>query len=145
MSADAPRTVNSVNAPPTLLFDGVCNLCNTSIQFVIRRDPPPAIFRFAALQSEAGRRLQREHGLDEHALNTVVLVENGVAYVRSTAALRTARRLGFPWSLAYAFIVVPRPVRDAIYNWISRNRYRWFGQRDACMIPTPELRSRFLD
>lgn len=130
---------------PILLFDGVCNLCNGVTQFVIRRDPPPAKFRFAALQSQAGRRLQREHGLEEGALDTFVLIEDGVAYVRSTAALRVARRMGAPWSLAYAFIVVPRPLRDALYRWISRNRYRWFGVRDACMVPTPELRSRFLE
>lgn len=142
--------MTSTSAPgdaqhPTVLFDGVCNLCNSSIQFVIRRDPAPATFRFAALQSEAGRRLQREHGLDEHALDTVVLIEDGSAFVRSSAALRIARRLGFPWSLASALLIVPRPIRDAVYGWISRNRYRWFGQRDACMVPTPELRSRFLD
>jgi predicted DCC family thiol-disulfide oxidoreductase YuxK len=130
---------------PTVLFDGVCNLCNGLVQFVIRRDPPPPRLRFAALQSEAGTRLVQLHGRGDSARASVVLVEGGRAYAESTAVLRTLRRLGFPWSLCYAAIVVPRPVRDAVYCFVARHRYRWFGKRDACMVPTPELRSRFLD
>ncbi len=128
-----------------VLFDGVCNLCNGLVQFVIRRDPAPARFRFAALQSNAGQQLLREHGLSTVDLDTFVLVEAGVARVRSTAALRLLKRLGLPWSLAWSFIIVPRPLRDAVYRFVARNRYRWFGVRESCMVPTPELRSRFLE
>ena len=115
-----------------ILFDGVCNLCNSSVQFVIRRDRR-ARFKFAPLQSQG-----------EAAGDSIVLVDNGRRYTRSTAALRIARHLDFPWNLAYALIVVPRPLRDAAYDFIARRRYRWFGRRDVCMTPTPELRSRFL-
>lgn len=128
-----------------VLFDGVCNLCNGLVQFVIRRDPAPARFRFAALQSQAGQQLLREHGLSTVDLDTFVLIEAGVAHVRSTAALRLLKRLGLPWSLAWSFIVVPRPLRDAVYRFVARNRYRWFGVRESCMVPKPELRSRFLE
>jgi predicted DCC family thiol-disulfide oxidoreductase YuxK len=130
---------------PIVLFDGVCNLCNGLVQFVIRRDPPPARLRFAALQSNAGQQLLREHGLSTVDLDTFVFIEAGVAHVRSTAALRLLKRLGLPWSLAWCAVIVPRPLRDAVYRWISRNRYRWFGVRESCMVPSAELRSRFLD
>lgn len=130
---------------PILLFDGVCNLCNGVTRFVIRHDPSPARFRFAALQSAAGRRLLREHGLPEEELDTFVMVDGGRAYVRSTAALRTLKKLGLPWSLAYAAIIVPAPLRDLVYRFIARHRYRWFGTRAECMVPTPEIKARFLD
>lgn len=125
-----------------ILFDGVCNLCNGFVQFVIARDPARR-FRFASLQSEAGRRSLEAAGAG-HSAETVVLVEDGRAFTRSTAALRIARRLRFPWPLAFALIVMPRPLRDQVYDWVARNRYRWFGKRDVCMVPTPELRDRFL-
>ena len=125
-----------------ILFDGVCNLCNGFVQFVIARDPARR-FRFASLQSEAGRRSLEAAGAGNSA-ETVVLVEDGRAFTRSTAALRIARCLRFPWPLAFALIVVPRPLRDQVYDWVARNRYRWFGKRDVCMVPTPELRDRFL-
>jgi predicted DCC family thiol-disulfide oxidoreductase YuxK len=126
-----------------LLFDGVCNFCNASVNWIIQRNKRRR-FRFAALQSAAGERLQREHGLDPHQLDTMVLVENGRAYLRSTAGLNTMRDLGFPYSLAYAFIVVPRPIRDFVYTAFANRRYGWFGKQDECMIPTPEIRDRFL-
>jgi predicted DCC family thiol-disulfide oxidoreductase YuxK len=130
---------------PILLFDGVCNLCNAITQFVIRRDPTPARFRFAALQSEAGQRLLREHGLPPDDFDTFVLVDQGTAFVRSSAALRVLKHLGFPWAMLYPLMIVPRPLRDAVYRFIARNRYRWFGKREACMMPTDEIRSRFLE
>jgi predicted DCC family thiol-disulfide oxidoreductase YuxK len=130
---------------PVILFDGVCNLCSGIVQFVIRHDPPPGQFKMAALQSEAGQRLLREHGLPTDDFDSFVLIEPGGAYVRSTAALRVTRRLGFPRSLAYGLIIVPRPLRDVVYRWIARNRYRWFGQREACLMPDAELRARFLE
>lgn len=131
---------------PILLFDGLCNLCNGVTKFVIRHDPSPGRFRFAALQSEAGQRLLRQHGRPSDDLDSFIIIE-GVpprAYVRSTAALRTLKKLGLPWSLLYALIIVPTPIRDAVYRWIARHRYRWFGKRDVCMTPTPDVQSRFL-
>ncbi|MEW5927897.1 MAG: thiol-disulfide oxidoreductase DCC family protein [Gemmatimonadota bacterium] len=126
-----------------VLFDGVCNLCNGSVQFIVRHDPAGR-FRFASLQSEAGQALLRRHGLDPTDLFSVILVEGGRAYARSDAALRIARGLTGPWRAAGALRAVPRPLRDAAYGWVARNRYRWFGKQEACMIPTPELRARFL-
>ena len=128
---------------PVILFDGVCNLCNGFVQFVIQRDPE-GHFQFAALQSETGRALVEEHGLDPNRIDTVVLVENGRAHLRSDAALRIASGLGGPWPLSQAFFIVPRFIRNGVYNFIAARRYRWFGEKDQCMIPTPELRSRFL-
>jgi predicted DCC family thiol-disulfide oxidoreductase YuxK len=126
-----------------VLFDGVCNLCNGSVQFIVRHDPAGR-FRFASLQSEAGQALLRRHGLDPDDLFSVILVEGGRAYARSDAALGIARGLSSAWRAAGALRVVPRPLRDAVYGWVARNRYRWFGKQEACMIPTPELRARFL-
>jgi predicted DCC family thiol-disulfide oxidoreductase YuxK len=126
-----------------ILFDGVCNLCNAGVRFVIERDPAKR-FRFAALQSDAAATILRQVQRGGELPDSVVLVENDRLYVRSTAALRVARRLRFPWSLAWGFIVVPRPLRDWVYDVVARKRYGWFGKRDACMVPTPELRERFL-
>lgn len=128
---------------PVILFDGVCNFCNGSIDFIAKRDPAGR-FRFASLQSEAGRQLLRNHGLPENDLDTMVLVDTDGAHVRSTAGLRIVRGLRPPWPLLYAFIVLPRPLRDALYNVIARNRYRWFGKRETCRLPTPAERDRFL-
>jgi predicted DCC family thiol-disulfide oxidoreductase YuxK len=126
-----------------ILFDGVCNLCNGAVQFVIERDPA-ARFGFAALQSPVAARLMGSGGSGSR-LDSIVLLEDGRVWTQSTAALRIARRLRFPWPAAYAMIVVPRPLRDWIYNLVARNRYRWFGQREMCMVPTPALRARFLE
>ncbi len=126
-----------------VLFDGVCNLCNGSVQFIIARDPGGRL-RFAALESEAARRLLTECGVREALPDSVVLVEGGTVYTRSSAALRIARRLRFPWPMLYGLRIVPPVLRDAVYDFIARNRYRWFGKREVCMIPTPEFRSRFL-
>jgi predicted DCC family thiol-disulfide oxidoreductase YuxK len=129
---------------PIILFDGVCNLCNGFVQFVIRYDKK-GNFRFASLQSDYAASLP---GLEEGVvseLSTVVLQDGDRYYFKSTAALRIARMLGFPFSLAYVFIILPVPLRDAIYDWVARNRYAWFGKRDECWLPTPELKSRFLE
>jgi predicted DCC family thiol-disulfide oxidoreductase YuxK len=132
--------------PPLVLFDGVCNLCNGVVNFVIDRDPD-AVFRFASLQSGAGQAAIRAHGgpTTSGDPDTIVLVENGRLFERSTAALRIARRLRGPWKLLFLFAVVPRPLRDAVYKWVARNRYRWFGKADMCRVPTPALRARFLE
>lgn len=126
-----------------VLFDGVCHLCNSSVNFIIRHDPHGRL-KFAPLQSPVGQELLRQHNLSSDILDTFVLIESGRAYTRSTAALRVARRLSGLWPVAYVGIVVPRPIRDAVYRLIARNRYRWFGKRDACMMPTAEVKARFL-
>ena len=128
---------------PVVLFDGVCNLCNGSVQFILKRDPQGR-FRFASLQSEPGRRLMTEHGLDPDALSSVVVVEEGRVWKESSAALRIARHLPGAWKLLRVFTLIPRPLRDAAYRLIARNRYRWFGKMEACWLPTPELKGRFL-
>jgi predicted DCC family thiol-disulfide oxidoreductase YuxK len=125
---------------PIILFDGVCNLCTGSVQFVIERDARKR-FRFASLQSPTAERLLGRR--DD--LESMVLVENGQVYRKSTAALRIARRLDGAWPLLAAFLVIPRFLRDAVYDWIGRRRYRLFGRRDTCWVPRPELTERFLD
>lgn len=128
---------------PVLLFDGVCNLCNGVVQFVINHDTRGQ-FRFASLQSEAGQALLRQHRLSTTNFDTFILLEEGRIFTRSSAALRIARKLNGFWPLLYMFMVIPKFIRDFFYNLVSRNRYRWFGQQEACMLPTPELKSRFL-
>jgi predicted DCC family thiol-disulfide oxidoreductase YuxK len=128
---------------PIVLFDGVCNFCSVSVGFIVRRERR-GCFRFAALQSAAGGELLARHGLTADAGETFVLIEGGRAYTRSGAALRIARRLRFPYPLLFGLIVVPAIVRDFAYGWFARRRYRWFGRRDECMTPAPELRGRFL-
>ncbi|WP_254840317.1 thiol-disulfide oxidoreductase DCC family protein [Natronomonas marina] len=129
---------------PVLLFDGVCNLCNGLVQWIIERDPE-AEFRFAALQSEAGQALLDRNDLPTADFDTVVLVEGGEYYTKSMAALRVLKRLGLPYSLAYPAVLVPRFVRDCVYDIVAEHRYGWFGRRESCMRPTPELEARFLD
>lgn len=126
-----------------ILFDGVCNLCNGAVQFVIRRDPQ-GYFKFAALESESGRELRRRFGLAGEAIETMVVVEDERAYVESEAALRIARKLGGAWPLFGALRVIPRTWRDRAYRFLASHRYQWFGKRDACPVPTPDLRARFL-
>ena len=128
---------------PILLFDGVCNLCNASVQWILTRDPRGK-FRFAALQSETGQVLLQRFGLDQAHFDSVVLVEGDRIFLHSDAPLEIARRLGGFWTLAYGLKIIPRFLRDAVYNWIARNRYRWFGRREACMLPRPEWKERFL-
>lgn len=130
---------------PIMLFDGVCNLCNGTVHFVIDRDPN-GVIRFAALQSEAGKRVLSERGvaLPEGDPDSVLLVEGDRVYERSDAALRIARKLKGLWPALFAFVIVPRFLRDLVYKFIARNRYRWFGKTDECRVPTPELRARFL-
>ncbi len=126
-----------------VLFDGVCNLCNRSVNFIIDHDPA-GYFLFAALQAEAAAPLLARYDLSADYQESIVLVEGGRCYRRSDAALRIARRLPGAWRLLYALVVLPRPLRDVLYDWIAANRYRWFGERETCRVPTPELRARFL-
>ena len=130
---------------PLVLFDGTCNLCHGAVQFIIRRDSQ-ARFRFASLQSPAAARLLASLARSEPLPDSMVLLtRDGRVHLHSGAALRIARRLRFPWFLAAVFLVVPPLLRDALYRWIARNRHRWFGRRDACLLPTADLRARFLD
>ena len=126
-----------------ILFDGICNFCNSSVNYVIEHDPK-GYFKFAALQSEIGERLKEKFCIDTIRTDSVILIEDDKVFTRSTAALRIARKLSGPASLLYAFIIVPRPIRDLLYDQFAKRRYKFFGERDACMIPTPEIRARFL-
>ena len=132
-----------MNGNPIILFDGVCNLCNGAVNFVIERDKKSQL-KFAALQSDAGQRLLKQFHLPAHAFNSFVLIENGMVYTQSTAALKTCKYLTPWWPLLHGFIIVPRFMRDGIYQWVAKNRYQWFGRRDQCMIPTPASGERFL-
>lgn len=142
-SPTAPAAADS----GVVLFDGVCNLCNSAVQFIIRRDPR-AKLKFAPLDSPTARGLLGSAEFTGSLPDSIILVEGGPDSRRittqSTAVLRIAKRLRGPWPLAYALIVIPKPLRDWAYRFIARNRYRWFGKRESCMLPTPELRDRFL-
>jgi len=126
-----------------VLFDGECNLCNSSVQFIIKRDRQ-AYFTFASMQSEAGASRMARYGLPQN-INSFVLIEYDTAFTKSDAALRICRQLSGAWKLLLVFSMIPKPIRDYLYSIIAKNRYKWFGKRDSCMIPTPEIRSRFLD
>ncbi len=128
----------------TILFDGVCNLCNSTIRFVIKHDGKD-LFRYAALQSEIGRKLVSEHNIDTSNVDSIILIEPGIAYyTKSDTALKIGRSFGGLWKLMVVFTWIPVSFRNIIYDLIAKNRYRWFGKRDACMVPTPELRNKFL-
>lgn len=126
-----------------LLFDGVCNLCNASVQWILKRDRK-GIFKFAALQSDTGQMLLRQFGFSEKNFETVVLVTDGRIFTRSDAALEIVQRIGGVWSLLAVFKIIPRSIRDTIYDWVARNRYRWFGKKEECMLPRPEWGERFV-
>jgi predicted DCC family thiol-disulfide oxidoreductase YuxK len=126
-----------------VLFDGVCNFCNSAVQFIIKRDRQNR-YVFGPLQSEPGRKLLAEHNLPVDKLSTFILIENGKAYSKSGAALRIARHLSGLWPALYPLIALPAFIRDVLYNIIAKNRYKWFGKMNECMMPTAELRARFL-
>jgi len=127
-----------------ILFDGVCNLCKGAVQFVIKRDNKNQ-FLFASLQSEEGKQILESHNFRLKKINSFLLVENGSVYERSTAALKVIKKLTGFWPVLYIFIIVPKFIRDSVYNWIAKNRYQWFGRKDECMVPTPELKAKFLN
>lgn len=126
-----------------ILFDGVCNLCNGVVQFIIRHDSKD-VFRFGSLQSEAAERILRPFGVDPESVNSFILIDQGKLYYRSTGALRVLKILGGWLKGWYGLIIVPPFLRDAVYNLIASKRYRWFGRKEACMVPTPELEKKFL-
>ncbi len=127
-----------------VLFDGECNFCDKSVQFIIKRDPR-GIFAFASLQSEAGRQLLKEYQVPEE-IDSIILLEpdNHKYYMKSSAALKICKNLSGLWSMLYFFKLVPKTIRDRVYDLIARNRIKWFGRKDQCMLPSPEIRKRFL-
>jgi predicted DCC family thiol-disulfide oxidoreductase YuxK len=127
----------------TILFDGVCNLCNGSVVFIIKRDKKD-VFRFAAIQSDEGQDLIQKHKIDTTKLDSILLVEGERFFSKSAAALKIARHLKGGYPLLYGFMILPRFFRNWVYDIIARNRYKWFGKKESCMIPTPELKSKFL-
>tara|TARA_A100000171_G_scaffold12675_1_gene10614 strand:- start:661 stop:1077 length:417 start_codon:yes stop_codon:yes gene_type:complete len=126
-----------------LLFDGVCNLCNSSVNFIIDRDPKKH-FKFAALQSDFGQSKLKELGFNQEEFDSLVLLSKGMVYRKSSAALRIAKKLNGLWPLLYIFILIPPFIRHGIYDIIGKNRYKWFGKQDSCRMPTPELKQRFI-
>ena len=128
-----------------ILFDGVCNLCNSAVQFVIKHDKKD-VFRFVALQSDLGLEICKHIGVDQKRTDSIILYEPGIAYYyKSEAALQIASHLSFFYSLLTFFKVLPVKFSNYIYDWIARNRYTWFGKKESCMIPTVQLKSKFLD
>ncbi|NJB70018.1 putative DCC family thiol-disulfide oxidoreductase YuxK [Saonia flava] len=128
-----------------ILFDGVCNLCNSSVQYIIKRDKKD-IFRFAALQSETGKKLVEERKIDTSKVDSIILIEPGVAYyTKSDAILNIGLEFGGSWRTITVFTWIPTGIRNIVYDFIAKNRYKWYGKKDACMIPTPELKAKFLD
>ena len=132
-----------MSTQPIILFDGICNFCNGAVNFTIKWDKNKVI-KFAALQSETGANLLKQFGLPENDMSSFIFIEKGKLYKRSTAALRVCRYLKGLWPLCYGFIIVPAFIRNAVYDFIAKNRYKWFGQKEECMIPTPDIRARFL-
>ena len=133
-----------MNGDAIILFDGICNLCNSSVQYVIKHDPG-GLFKFAALQSEAGQRILHRHNLPDEKFSSFILIENGQVFTRSSAALRVAKKLKGIRKLLYALILFPPSIRTFVYDLIAKNRYRWFGKKESCMVPGPGLQQRFLN
>ena len=125
-----------------ILFDGECNFCDASVQFIIKRDPK-AVFSFASLQSEIGKQLLAAYELSDN-IDSMVLISDERSHLKSSAALRIAKGLSGIWKLAYIFIIVPRPIRNLFYDFLARNRYKWFGKKNSCAVPSPDVRKRFL-
>ncbi|MCX6157572.1 MAG: DCC1-like thiol-disulfide oxidoreductase family protein [Ignavibacteriota bacterium] len=134
----------TVTENEVILFDGVCNFCNSSVNFIIDKDKRD-VFRFASLQSDFGQECLKDFNLPADSFSTLILVSNGKYFTRSSAALRIAKDLSFPYSLSFAFIVIPPFIRNLFYDIIARNRYRWFGKKEVCRIPSAEERAKFIE
>ncbi|MBT9484437.1 thiol-disulfide oxidoreductase DCC family protein [Sediminibacterium sp.] len=130
------------NTNPVILFDGVCNLCNSSVQFVIKHDPKKQ-FRFASLQGEYGQQVLKQFNLPTNTLSSFILLKDHQIYTHSTGALKVAKQLSGAWPLLYVFIIIPPFIRNAVYQFIANNRYKWFGKKESCAMPSPELKSLF--
>lgn len=132
-----------MNEHPVILFDGVCNFCNGAINFVLKHDKK-GIFRFAPLQSEAGQKLLQQYHLSTNDFESFILIDDGKVYKKSSASLRVLNKLPWYWKEIQIFKIIPRIFRDAIYDFIAKHRYKWFGKKEQCMVPTPEMKGRFL-
>jgi predicted DCC family thiol-disulfide oxidoreductase YuxK len=129
---------------PVILFDGVCNLCSSSVQFIIKHDKKN-LFTFASLQSELGKRILQQFDLPTEHFNSFILYQHGRIYTKSTGALMVAKQLTGAWPILYGFIIIPPIIRNSVYNFVANNRYKWFGKQEACWLPLPHLRAKFLD
>jgi len=134
----------STSSKYIVLFDGVCSLCNGAVQFCLKRDQKKQ-FLFGSLQGKTGQEYLSKYHLATDQYHSFMLIEGNVLYTRSTAVLRTLKHLGGGWHLLYVFIYIPQPIRDGLYKLIAANRYRWFGKKDQCRIPSPEEKEQFLD
>ncbi len=126
-----------------ILFDGVCNFCNSSVNKIIRHDKKNR-FKFAALQSETGKNLLEKYSIDSTKIDSIILIENNYAFTKSTAILKISKHLNGIYPLAYGFIIIPTFIRNFVYDIIARNRYKWWGKKDSCMIPTEEVKEKFI-
>ena len=133
-----------MNDNPVILFDAVCNFCNSWVNFAIKRDKRKKI-RFASLQGETAKKILPSFNLNPKELSSVILIDNNKVYTQSSAGLRMFKYLDGGWKLGYGLIIIPKFIRDFFYNIIARNRYKWFGKKEVCMVPTQELKDRFLD
>jgi len=134
---------NSSEKKSIILFDGMCNFCNTSVNKIIKYDKKN-VFKFAAIQSDAGKKLLIELSIDILKIDSILLIENNTLFTKSTAVLKIAKQLSGLYKLSYAFIIIPLFIRDTIYDFIAKNRYKWFGKKESCMIPSTEVREKFL-
>lgn len=135
--------MNTIKKNKIILFDGVCNLCNGAVTYVIKRDKKN-VFKFAALQSDVGAQLIAKFNIDTEKVDSIILIDGDKQYEKSSAALHIAKHLSGAYPLLYGFMVVPRFIRDSVYDYIAKNRYKWFGKKESCMVPTVELKSKFI-
>ena len=136
--------MNNFEGKSIIFFDGVCNLCNSSVNFIIKHDKKKQ-FLFASLQSDAAKEILLQYNSKKINLDSIVLLDNGKLFEKSTAALRISKHLNNGLFLLYIFIIIPTFIRDYLYDYIAKNRYKWYGKKDSCMIPTKDLKSRFLE
>tara|TARA_R110000787_G_scaffold108621_2_gene217037 strand:+ start:21166 stop:21576 length:411 start_codon:yes stop_codon:yes gene_type:complete len=136
--------MNSESKHKVILFDGVCNLCNTSINFIIRNDKK-GVFKFAPLQSDFGKKALKDYNINPKDTDSIILIDADKCYIKSSAALQIAKHLSGAYPLFFGFMIVPKFMRNWVYDFVAKNRYQWYGKKESCMIPSPELKDKFLD
>ena len=136
--------MKTISQQSVIFFDGVCNLCNSTVQLIIKKDTKN-VFYFASLQSDAAKNILLQYSEEKIELNSIVFISNDKIYIKSSAVLRIFWSLGRGYRLLYIFWIVPKPIRNLVYDYIATNRYKWFGKRDQCMLPSPEIKKRFLE